>query len=90
MILMLVVVFVSSVVAFPLYGIDKHLAVYEKRRVPEWLLLLIAFFGGAFGALCAMILFRHKTQKSAFLILVPTFMFIQLAILILCRMGIIA
>lgn len=86
---MLILVFVSSVVTFLLYGIDKHLAVYERRRIPEWLMLFMAFLGGAFGALCAMIFFRHKVSKSFFLTLVPLFIFIQLAILILCRMDVI-
>ena len=89
-IIMLKIVFISCLVTFLLYGIDKHLAVYEKRRVPEWMMLFLAFWGGALGALCAMIFFRHKISKSLFMAFVPICMFIQLAILVLCRLEIIA
>lgn len=74
-----------SLLTFAMYGWDKHLAVYNKTRIPELILLLFAFLGGAFGALCGMILFKHKTLHKKFLICVPIFLFIQLAIDIIYR-----
>lgn len=74
-----------SLFTFAIFAWDKHLAVYNKSRVPEIVLLLCAFFGGAFGALCAMIFFRHKTAHMSFLVCVPLFLALQLAIDILYR-----
>lgn len=74
-----------SLLTFAMYGWDKHLAVYNKTRIPELILLLFTFLGGAFGALCGMILFKHKTLHKMFLICVPIFLFLQLIIVILFR-----
>lgn len=49
------------------FGIDKWLAMNNKQRISEKHLLLFTFFGGSFGALLAMILFKHKTEKPSFL-----------------------
>ena len=40
---------------------------------------------GAFGALCAMILFRHKTRKISFLITVPVLAVIQVAAVVVFK-----
>ena len=82
------VLFVASVLAFCLFGCDKHLAVYNRRRVPEFLLFLIAFLGGAFGALCGMIFFSHKTRHNSFLVAVPLFLLLQLTFVVLLRYGV--
>ena len=74
-----------SILTFALYAWDKHLAIFQKSRVPEIVLLLLAFVGGAFGALCAMVIFAHKTLHKKFVICVPIFLALQLAILILFR-----
>lgn len=74
-----------SLLTFVLFGWDKHLAVYHKTRIPEFILLLFSFLGGAFGGLCGMIIFRHKTLHKIFLIFVPIFLFLQLAVDIIYR-----
>ena len=81
----LFIVYGMSLLTFALYAWDKHLAVYQKTRIPEFILLLFSFLGGAFGALCGMIFFRHKTLHKMFLICVPIFLFLQLIIVILFR-----
>lgn len=86
----LFILFMMSIFTFAIYGWDKHLAVYDKRRVPEIVLLALTFLGGAFGALCGMIFFRHKTLHKAFLICVPLFLAFQLSADILYRIFIIA
>lgn len=68
-----------SFIAFVLYGVDKHRAINHKWRIPEATLLLISSVGGV-GALLGMIVFRHKTRKLKFRILVPLFMIIDLLI----------
>lgn len=84
----LLAIYVMSLLTFALYGWDKHLAVYQKTRIPEFILLLFSFLGGAFGALCAMIFFKHKTTHKIFLICVPIFLILQLSLDILYRVFI--
>lgn len=63
------------------YALDKRRAILGRRRTPEAVLLIIACIGGAFGALSAMVLFRHKTNKPKFCITVPIFAILQIAAL---------
>jgi len=56
--------FSINVITFLVYAHDKFQAIYDRRRVPEATLLTLAAIGGAFGALCAMWLFRHKIQET--------------------------
>ena len=79
-------IYIMSLLTFAMYGWDKHLAVYNKTRIPEFILLLFAFLGGAFGALWGMILFKHKTLHKMFLICVPIFLVLQLTTVILFRL----
>ena len=51
-----------SLVTFILYHADKKKAEKGKWRIPEKVLLLFSFFGGAFGGYPAMLIFRHKTK----------------------------
>lgn len=55
-----------SAVAFLIYGYDKQIAGTDRMRVPERVLLLLAFVGGTPGALVGMQVFRHKTTKQPF------------------------
>lgn len=64
------VLFLLNIVAFLLYGLDKHNACYNKWRYPEILLLGLAILGGAYGAGMGMMLFRHKTRHPSFVITV--------------------
>lgn len=84
----LYILYIASIFTFAVFAWDKHLAVFNKSRVPEFVLLLFSFLGGAFGALCAMIFFRHKTLHRSFLICVPLFVFMHLAIVIIYRVFI--
>ncbi|MBR1594852.1 MAG: DUF1294 domain-containing protein [Alloprevotella sp.] len=81
----LYIYYFASLLTFALFGWDKHLAVTGRSRVPEAVLLILSFLGGAFGGLCGMIFFRHKTRKTLFLILVPLFVMLQLAVSVLLR-----
>lgn len=73
----LTVIFWMSVVAFILFMSDKCRARLGWRRVPEAVLLGVSFLGGAFGGLMGMLLFRHKTRKPLFCILLPLFAVLQ-------------
>lgn len=62
-----------NLLTFLLYGLDKYKAIRREWRIPERALLLMAFVGGAFGALSAMRIFRHKTRKGRFKLMIPLF-----------------
>lgn len=51
-----------SIITFIAYGADKKKAESGKWRTKEKTLLLLSFFGGAFGGYPAMLIFRHKTK----------------------------
>ncbi len=73
---------VINFVSFALHGIDKRKAVGGKWRIPEFTLLFTGFIGGAVGSFIGMKLFRHKTRKLKFRILVPVFIVFNLAVMV--------
>ena len=56
-----------SIVTFLTYGYDKMIAGRGVTRVPERVLLGLAFAGGTVGAVLGMRFFHHKTSKESFL-----------------------
>ncbi len=72
-----------NVLAFLLFGLDKLRAKRKRWRIPEVVLLACAVLGGAFGAGIGMLLFRHKIRKTAFRIIIPFFLLIQIAWLVI-------
>lgn len=69
-----------NLVTFLTYGLDKRLAREHRRRIPERTLLCLAFFGGSFGALTGMNIFRHKTKHRRFMVCVPLFLALHVII----------
>ncbi len=57
---------------------DKGFAVYDKRRVPENLLLGMSFIGGAVGAKTAQLMTGHKKLKADFCASLTLIAFLQL------------
>ncbi len=62
-------IFVNAAV-FLLYGLDKYRAVHGTWRIPENTLIAAAVLG-CYGALSGMLVFRHKTRKLKFRVVVP-------------------
>ncbi len=60
-----------SLTGFVLMGIDKRKAISGKWRIPERTLILIAIIGGGIGSFLGMQIFRHKTKKVKFKIILP-------------------
>ena len=57
-----------NLLAFVCFGMDKRKAVKQYWRIPEKVLLGLAFLGGGAGALAGMRVFRHKTRKWYFIL----------------------
>ncbi|WP_374471290.1 DUF1294 domain-containing protein [Phenylobacterium sp.] len=55
-----------NALTFAAFGLDKHRARADLRRIPERTLLGLAALGGSPGALLARPVFRHKTRKEPF------------------------
>lgn len=61
---MLWVLIIVNLLSFLLCGIDKYLAIQNKRRIPEQMLFFFSFLGGCFGFLLAMFLFHHNNKRK--------------------------
>ena len=61
--------------------IDKRKAKYEKWRIPEKTLLMVALLGGSIGTMTGMYLFRHKTKKLKFTLGFPTILISEVVII---------
>ena len=81
--ILLLYFFLINSTTFILAGYDKHLAIKRKRRIAENTLFIAAFFGGSIGLLIAMLLFRHKTGKTSFIVKFSVIILIQLVLLYL-------
>jgi uncharacterized membrane protein YsdA (DUF1294 family) len=75
-----IILVIINIAAFVVFGVDKIQSKRGRWRISELKLLLLAFFG-PFGAYAGMLLFRHKTRKTKFL-LVPFFLIVQVFLLI--------
>jgi len=78
----LTVYILLTAATFILWGIDKYRAKMGMWRIPEKILITLTVIGGAFGALAGMLLFRHKTRKTYFWILVIAACLIHTGIII--------
>lgn len=60
---------IASILTFAMYSSDKFAAEHQHWRTPESTLQMFALLGGWPGALVAQNFLRHKSRKTAFLIL---------------------
>ncbi|WP_286969912.1 DUF1294 domain-containing protein [Flavobacterium sp. UBA4854] len=70
-----------NVLVFIFAGYDKSQARKNNRRVPEKTLFLMAITGGSLGLLTAMLLFKHKTSKTSFIVKFTVILAIQAALI---------
>lgn len=78
--IILIYLVVVNVIAFCIYGIDKHKAKAHRWRIPEHTLIFTAVLGGCIGALSGMRIFHHKTKKPKFKYGVPLIMVMWIVI----------
>ena len=74
----IVYLFIINIIAFLLYGSDKKRARWDRRRIPEKVLLGLAAVGGSVGAWMGMKVYRHKIRKWKFIIGVPLILILQI------------
>ena len=72
-----------NIITFFVMWLDKRKAKYGKWRIPENTLLLLVVLGGGFGGIAGMYIFRHKTQKSKFVIGFPVILICEIILSIL-------
>ena len=77
----LYILLVWNLIVYVVYTVDKQRARHKQWRVPESVLLTLAFAAGGLGALLGMIFNRHKIRQLKFKILVPAALIIQIIIL---------
>lgn len=79
-------VIIINLVTLIVFGIDKYKAKKGAWRIPEATLFILSIAGGSLGALCAMFLFRHKTQHWTFLIGIPLILVVQIVLTVMLVM----
>jgi len=71
-------IIIINIITFLLFGIDKHRARKQTRRISERVLLICALIGGSPSALYAMSKFRHKTKKISFQTYIAIILILQI------------
>ena len=79
--LLLLIMLTWNVITFLIMGIDKYKAKHDKQRISEKNLLLCSLLMGSVGIALGMKIFRHKTLKKKFQILVPLTIIINAAVI---------
>lgn len=69
---------VMNLLGFLIMWIDKKKAQHSKWRIKENTLFIIAALGGSIGTIIGMYTFRHKTQKTKFILGFPAIIVIQI------------
>ena len=69
----------ANITGFAVCAADKRAAKRGVWRVRESTLFVLALIGGSVGVWLAILLFRHKTRKLKFTVLIPLICIVQAA-----------
>ena len=88
-IILLIYLLFINLLGFVLYGVAKAKSKHKgSRRIPERTLLWVARLGGGVGCWLGMMLFRHKTKHTRFMVLVPLWTVVwAIGMVLLVRYG---
>ena len=77
----LIYVAVMSVISIVICVYDKLFSKFNnvKLRIPEKVLMLLAFLGGSVAMYLCMLLIRHKTKHVKFMLGIPIFILLHAA-----------
>ena len=81
----LIVFAILNTLSFILFGLDAFHAKSGRKPLPRALLIVSVICGGGFGALCAIVLYKHLTDEGTFRVLVPVFAVLQVVVAALVR-----
>lgn len=84
---LIIAIFILNISVFVVYGVDKFKAKKNLWRIPEATLLVCALFG-PIGAILGMKVWHHKTKKPKFFITVPTFLIVEIILVVLYFAGV--
>ena len=76
---------IINIITFTAMWLDKRKAQKNKRRIPEKTLFILVMLGGGIGGIAGMYTFRHKTQKTRFVIGFPLILIIEIITYILIK-----
>ena len=82
--LLLLFTAVMSVNAVIITVYDKRAAIRRERRVPEKTLMRVGALFGSFAMFVTMIIIRHKTLHTKFMVGLPLMALAQSAVICLC------
>ena len=75
---MIIYLVIINIIGFLAMWIDKRRAQRHAWRIPEKTLMIIAALGGGIGTIAGMYIFRHKTQKIAFVVGMPLILIVEI------------
>ena len=81
-IVFVVYILIVNVLAIILYGIDKRRSQRKMYRIPENTLLWMARLGGGVGSWLGIKVFHHKTKHKRFMIIVPLWTVLWVAVIV--------
>ena len=73
--------FILSLITFILFVVDKNLAVKEKRRIKEKVLLFFVCVGGGIGGYFGRVISKHKVKKIYFSLIINLTLILQLLLI---------
>ena len=69
-----------NIITFFVMFIDKKKAQHGRYRISEKTLFTLVLLGGGIGGIAGMYIFRHKTQKTKFVVGFPAILIFEIIV----------